>query len=513
VNRRAVLFALGRLMQLMGGALLVPLALAVHDEWAGTPFAHLEISAFIGTILVSLVAGTLLTLVGRSARNEQGLREGFAIVTLGWVLLAFLGAIPFAAHFLGSRSPLGGDVLRAFTNAYFETMSGFTTTGASVIADVEALPRGLLFWRSLTHWLGGMGIITLALVLFPAMGTGGYQMFRSEASGPSADRLRPRLANTAQILWGVYAVFTALETMLLMLGGMSLFDAVCHSFATMATGGFSTRNTSVAAFQSAYVEWVVIAFMFLAGMNFLLHYRLIFRRDWSAVTGDREFRFYAAAVAAAVVLTVTLLVARGTGTGGAAAGAGGALAPDLPALVRAAVFQVLSITTTAGFATADYDAWPRTIGFVLVLFMLTGACAGSTAGGMKMIRILIAAKAAWREMRRALRPRLIAPIKIRGEALPESLVENVIGFLILYTAVFVFASGILSLFVPDLPTAVSAVATTMGNVGPGLGGVGPTQTFAWIPAIGKWTLIACMLLGRLEIFTVLILLRPSFWRR
>jgi len=540
VHAKAVFHALGRLLQVVGLVLAVPLGIALWDRHTLNPLLHAETLSFLGTILLALLGGTILQASCRRGRDQQGTREGFAIVALGWALLALLGSIPLTVHFLAARAGGGGPhLLAAFTDAYFEIMSGFTTTGATILTDVEALPRGLLFWRSLTHWLGGMGIITLALAIFPAMGVGGYQMFRGEVPGPTTDRLRPRLAETAKILWGVYALLSAAQAALLMLGGMDLFEALCHTFGTMATGGFSTRNGSIGDFHSLYIEIVVLVFMFLAGTNFLLHYRVLFKRDWRAVRDNREFRVYAGTLAVAVVLCTVVLYAGGlpgaaamppapAAEAGAASGPPALETPDaelahraaerakvstLGGALRQAAFQVVSITTTTGYCTADFDLWPRAVGLTLVLLMFWGGCAGSTGGGMKMIRVLVAAKASWRELRRIVRPRLVAPVKVGEEALPERMVASVVGFVLLFAGLFALASIVMTLFIPDLVTAVSAVAATIGNVGPGLGGVGATGNYAWVPIPGKWVLILCMLLGRLEIFTVLVLFRPSFWRR
>jgi len=531
VNGRAILHALGRLMQLMAAFLLIPLGIAVWEARDWSPLTRPQGYAFIITVAVALVAGTILQFTCRAARDEQRTREGFAIVTLGWALLALLGSIPFFVYFLATRDVSAPhQIFTAFTDAYFEIMSGFTTTGATILTNIEGLPRDLLFWRSLTHWLGGMGIITLALAIFPAMGIAGYQMFRGEVPGPSADRLRPRLAETAKVLWGVYLLLSAAQTTLLMLGGMDLFDALCHTFGTMATGGFSTRSASIGAYQSAYIEWVVILFMFLAGTNFLLHYRVLFRRDWLAVRNNREFHFYAGTVLVAILITMAVLHfdgvpaaeiseqhyqfdSRPTVAHATHVAAEQEKLSSFDGLLRHSAFQVVAITTTTGYGTADFDVWPRSIGLLLVVLMFWGGCAGSTGGGMKMIRILVVLKVAWRELRRMVRPRLIAPLKVRGYTVEEKRIANVVGFFILFVALFIVCSIIMTLFIPDLTTAVTAVAATIANIGPGLSGVGSTQTYAWIPTAGKWVLILCMLLGRLEIFTVIVLLRPSFWKR
>jgi trk system potassium uptake protein len=526
VKFRAVFYSLGRLMQMLALVLLVPTGIALWQQRGGGDMWSPEISSFTLTILVSLLLGTILQGVFRAGRFDQGIKEGFAIVTLGWVMLALLGSIPFTVHFLR----MGMSPLVAFTDAYFEIMSGFSTTGSTILTDIENLPRGLLFWRSMTHWLGGMGIVTLVLAIFPAMGVGGYQMFRGEVPGPTADRLRPRLAETAKILWGVYVLLTGVETLLLMFGGMDLYDALCHSFATLATGGFSTRNASVGAYNSAYIDYVITFFMFMAGTNFLIHYRLLFRGDWLSLRRNREFHFYFGTVALAITFATLLLWMGGLPGSEEVAThfnneprsetelvahleSESAKVATFPGAFRYASFQVLAIVTTTGFGTADFDVWPRALGLLFVVLMFWGGCAGSTGGGMKMIRVMVTFKAAWREVKKVVRPRLISPLKVRRTPMGEDRVANIVGFFVLFVGLFVVCSVIMSFFVHDMTTAVSAVAASIGNIGPGLSGVGSTQTYTWIPIPGKWLLVLCMLLGRLEIFTVLVVMRPGFWRK
>jgi len=526
VKFHAVFYSLGRLMQMLALVLIVPAGIAFWQQrGSGRPW-NAEVSSFVLTILLSLLLGTFFQLAFRKGRYDQGVREGFAIVSLGWVLFALLGSIPFLVHFLRQGSP----PLRAFTDAYFEIMSGFTATGSTILGDIEVLPRGLLFWRSLTHWLGGMGFVTLALAIFPSMGVGGYHMFKGEVPGPTTDRLRPRIRETAKILWGVYILLTGLETLLLMFGGMDLYEALCHAFGTLATGGFSTRNASIGAYDSAYIDWVVILFMFLAGTNFLIHYRLFFRGDWLSLRRNREFHFYFGTLALCILVSTLVLRIGGLPDLSEASAHFRADPPTrsemaahlqreadkvstLPGAFRYASFQVVSIATTTGFGTADFDVWPRALGLLLVVLMFWGGCAGSTAGGMKMIRVMVTFKAAWRELKKAVRPRLISPLKVRRVALGDDQVANMVVFFVLFVGLFVVCSILMSFFIPDLSTAVSSVAAAIGGIGPGLSGVGSTQTYAWIPIPGKWILVLCMLLGRLEIFTVLVVMRPGFWKK
>lgn len=523
----ALFYGLGRLFVLTGMVLFAPMAMA-FVEAGDTPLAdHGAFFSFTMSSLVSLVIGGALQYGFRGGRDKQGVREGFAIVVIGWLSLCTIGAIPLTVWFI-EEAQMG--FFRAFTDAYFETMSGLSTTGATILFDIEALPRSILFWRALTHWLGGMGIITLAIAIFPAMGVGGYQMFRGEVAGPSADRLRPRLAESVKVLWFVYVFLTVLMAIFLFAGGMDVFESLCHAFATLATGGFSTRNGSIAAYHSPYFEWVIIVFMFLAGVNFMLHYRLFTHREWKPILRNQELRFYVFLVLGSTAFLVLVLSGDGMAD---PAESYRHFQPSMPTFeehvnhvnaeaarfnspessIRHALFQVLAIVTTTGFGTANFDVWPRYTALFLVVLMFFGACAGSTSGGMKLIRVMVAWKTAWREVKKVVRPHLIAPVKIESHAVKEHLISNISGFVLLFFALFVVASFLMNIFIPDMTTAVTSVVAALANIGPGLSGVGPLQSFGWIPLGGKWVLIVCMLLGRLEVFTVIVMLRASFWRR
>ncbi len=533
MHKTAVAYAIGKLMQVMGATLLAPLALALWDNRTRSFPDMLGITEVYGFVLAAagaVLVGTMVVLLARQDRDQQRLREGYAIVTLGWLVLTLIGAVPLFLYLAALRSSSGLESLFLdFTDAYFEIMSGFTTTGATILTDIEVLPRSMLFLRALTHWLGGMGIITLAIVIFPAMSGSAYGMFRGEVPGPSKEKLQPRLAQTTQILWGVYLLFTAVEAVLLVVAGMDWFDAVCHTFATMATGGFSTRNASIAAYNSDFIEWIVVIFMFFAGVNFVLHYKAI-RGDLNALIKNREFIFYAGVVGITIlVLTAVLYINGPTAESNAAEH----FRPDNPTAeefrthyveeseklkglydcFRIASFQAVSIITTTGFVTADYDIWPDFLRFTLVLLMFFGGCAGSTGGGMKMLRIMIISKVALTEMQKLTQPRLIAPIKIGGQTVEEIRVINVVSYFILFAGLFVISGALMTLFVPDLTTAFACSIATIGNIGPGLSGIGPVENYAWIPVPGKWILVFSMLLGRLEIFTVLIVLRAATWRK
>ncbi len=534
MNTSFVTNAIGKLLQVLGLVMIIPALIAV---WEVSPTSFVDafhdpaLGGFMIAIPLALLFGTILGLIKPTRLIGNGVREGFTIVTFGWLILTLFGAIPLVYYF--ARLDLDNSFSRNFfhfTNAYFEIMSGFTTTGSTILTDIEAVPKGLLFWRSLTHWLGGMGIVTLVLAIFPASGITSYQMFRGEVPGPTAEKLGPRLGETAKILWGVYALLTLLEVILLMFGKMSPYDAICHAFGTLATGGFSTQNTSVGAYDSAYIDWVITIFMFLAGMNFMLHYMVIFKRDFSLLKKNSEFIFYARVVGGAILFSTLLLWLSGLPSvesiadifrsNPIAADEIGSVVANESAKVstfwgalRYSAFQVLAITTTTGFATADFDMWPNAVRMLLVLLMFFGGSSGSTGGGIKMIRIQVIMKAMIREVRRMVQPRIVQSVKIGKTAIEEKQVSNIIGFFLLFILTFVGISFIMSFYVEDFATATTSVAATLCNIGPGLAGVGATENFNWIPTQGKWVLTFAMLLGRLELYTVFIAFSPLSWKK
>lgn len=414
-------------------------------------------------------------------------RDGVGIVIFGWLLTVLLGALPFLL--CGAiQDPIG---------ALFESVSGFTTTGSSVIADVEAAPRGILLWRAVTHFLGGMGILVLCVAVIPFLGVGGMQIYRAEMAGPSKDRLTPRIASTAKLLWGVYVLLNATQILLLKWFGMDWFDSVCHAFATIATGGFSTRNISIEAYHSTAIESVIIFFMFLSGMSFALHLRFL-RGQFTCHVRDAETRLYALIIAASVL---TIVVDRWSGW------------TQAPPSAHQALFTVVSIITTTGFSTANFDTWPALSKLVLLGLMVVGGCAGSTAGGLKNIRLLVLFRQMAREVRRFLQPQAVYQIKVGRQLVESDIVSTITAFFFIFMATFVAASGIMAYLTRDLAVAVSSVAASLGNVGPGFGSVGPLMNYAGVPGLGKVVLIVCMLLGRLELYTLLVLLMPSFWKR
>jgi len=480
---RRILNVVGLLQVFTGLAMLlaVGVALIYRDGDALGIFLAAVVTIAVG-------AGTF-----RFTRADGDIRsrEGFAIVTFAWTGAAFFGALPYL--FTG----VVGDLIPAF----FESMSGFTTTGATIFTEIEDLPHGILFWRSFTHWLGGMGIIVLAIAVLPYLGVGGMQLFKAEVPGPTPERLRPRIAQTAKLLWYVYLGLTVVETVLLMAGGMDLFDAVTHTFATLATGGFSTRNASIAAFESPYIHYVIIAFMYLAGVNFALHFR--------AVTGhldyfkDHEWRFFTILLLGSAVLLLVLNL-------------GGGSYPVTPSGVEAAfrdgLFQSVAIGTTTGFVTADYELWVPAAQMVIFVLFFTGGMAGSTGGSMKSVRVLLLLKQTAMEIRKHLHPRAVLLARVGRRPVKEEVLANVLGFILLYGLLFVAGAMALSLLGIDFLTSLGASAATVGNIGPGLGGVGPTDNYGWMsqPAMGVMSFL--MLVGRLEIYTVLLLFHPETWK-
>ncbi len=503
------------LLIFFAGILTAPLLVSVFYEGEAAGRAidiqawHNEIRAFVIAIVLSAAAGIALRLAGRRAKaKEVGIRDGFAVVSFAWALLSVFGALPFYLS--------GVEAFGSFTDSYFETISGLTTTGSSILTDIESLPNGLLFWRSLTHWLGGMGIVVLAVAIFPALGVGGYQLYRAEAAGPTTERLSPRIAETAKLLWGVYLLLTIAETFLLWMPAlwgdpkMPLFDALCHTFGTLATGGFSTKNASIASFDSVYVDIIIIVFMYLGGISFVLQFQVL-RGNFGRIWKDKQAYFFTAILLVSIVLvTISVYCAD---LSPQATQAERDKVDSLPGAVRHAAFQVVSIGSTCGFATADFDIWPNFCRFLLILLMFVGACAGSTSGGLKVVRIMLLLKLARCEIEKMIRPRAVLPVKLGGEVVQEEVLSNVAGLFVLYLGIFAAATAVMCWFVPDIVSAFSSVAATMGGIGPGLALVGPMRNYKDVATAGKWVLCGCMLLGRLEIYSVLITLIPGMWKR
>jgi len=503
VNIRVVIRVVSSLVAVIGlfMATSVPVAWLMGDP-AKVIWSLVGCSAstvLVGLLLSRLTPGDL----------RFTFREGFAIVAFGWIFASVFGGLPFYV--------IGG--LHGY-DAIFETMSGFTTTGASVLdntlrlrdgsvlaSGIADFPYGVLYWRSLTHWLGGMGIVVLSVAILPSLGIGSQQLFHAEVPGPTSDQITPRIADSAKILWGVYVLLSAVETVLLMFGGMSLFDAWCHTCGTMATGGFSTRQASVGGYDSVYIDAVITLFMFLAGANFVLHFQAL-RGKPMRLFRDEEFRWYFLLTLLATLTVTAKLI------GGEIATSAGTQLHDVGfgTAFRYASFQVVSILTTTGFVTADFNLWPAYCALLLVVLMFIGGCGGSTGGGMKVVRLILLAKYSIAQVERCVFRRSVSNVRLNRERVDPATLHKALGFFFLFVGLFVVASLALCLLgVDDVVTATSATIAALGNIGPGLGKVGAVCTYAWMSPAAKGVLAFMMLLGRLELYTVLVLfLRSSY---
>lgn len=492
-NWKVILNILGLLLALNGLFMLlgIPFSLYYKDG---------DLLALLVSGLTTIGTGAGLWFLTRSEGQRIHKKEGYLIVGLGWLVMSLSGTLPYI---------LSGTI-PDFASAFFETVSGYTTTGASVLTDIEASPKGILFWRAVTHWIGGMGIIVLTIAILPILGIGGMQLFMAESPGPSADKLHPRIQETAKRLWFLYLALTVIETILLMLGDVSFYDSICHSFATVSTGGFSTKNASVAAF-GPYVQYVIIIFMFLSGINFTLTFWGI-RGKLNRVWANEEFRYYLGLIVVTTLITATTLcVLDGRFSEGA---------------IRDSLFQVIAVVTTTGFVTADFTVWTPFLTVLFFLLFFTGGSAGSTAGGVKIVRHIIIIKNSLLEFKRQIHPSAILPVRFNKKAIGEHITWNILAFFIIYLTIFAIGAIFMAIILPDVSgvppdeamwhrfsSAIGASASCVGNIGPGLGGVGPVENYSWIPAIGKLFLSLQMLIGRLELFTVLILFSPYFWKR
>lgn len=470
---------LGWLLVGLGAVQLVPAATALMFGESALPFLA---SAAVTAIVGGSIAGAT-----SPPDNRMRVRDGFLAVAVAWVLASSFGALPYLLT--GALVPV---------DAFFESVAGFTTTGSTVMTDIEAAPRSLLLWRAMTQWLGGMGIIVFAIALMPLLGVGGMQLFKAEMAGPMASKITPRVGETAKRLWYVYVGLTATEIVLLALAGLPLFDAVCHALTTVSTGGFSTRNASVGAYGSPLVEWIVIVFMLLGGINFVLHYRAL-TGNLRSVVRDAELRYFLILVAGAALLIAASLWDTD---------------PDGPGTVRRAIFQTVSIITTTGYVTADFEGWPSLALLVLLQLMVMGAMAGSTSGGLKSLRTLIGLRALASVFVRQIHPLAVSqPARYGGRRVPDDVLAGIWAFFTAFFLVAALVSGVVAASGYDLLTALSAGITTLGNVGPGLGEIGPTEGFGHFPGPVKLTLALAMIAGRLELFTILVLFHPMFWRR
>ena len=453
--------------------------------------------AILKSALISFLFGSLLFLITsrKKKKNRRDLqpRDGFVIVTLGWVFITILSALPYYFSFTHL----------SFTNSFFESMSGLTTTGATILGhtstfQIEELSKGLLFWRSFTQFIGGMGIIVFSIAILPMLGIGGVQLFRAEVAGPVAEKITPRVKQTAKLLWGIYVGLVLLETLVLKFAGMSWFDSLCHSFTTIATAGFSTKNASIGAYNSSTIEITIIIFMILAATNFSLHYLFLAKKKFDYFK-DEEFRAYFA-----LLIFISFLMFFDISFNGY-------YTLSLNSL-KDALFTTTSLLTTTGFVTADYETFPNISKVCIFFLFFIGGTAGSTTGGIKIIRTLLVMKYLSYELKKLIHPQGAYSIKLGENVVPDNVVKNTLGFYLFYIFIFVIVSVLLSFYGFDMTTSLSASASSLGNIGPSLGSVGPTDTWGHFPSSAKWLVSFCMLLGRLEIFTVMILFSRTFWR-
>lgn len=484
IRPRIIINNLGRIVLIVGVAMLTCLFWSV-------PYKEDVSLGILAAAGITIFSGFICTFLFRT-RETINFKEGFAVVSLGWLVASIFGALPFFTT----------GWLPAFTDAWFESMSGFTTTGASVIKDVEIWPKGLLYWRALTQWLGGIGIIALFVVVISNIGARANQLFKAEVPGPISEKISPRIRETAKSLWKTYAILSVACVITLYALGMNFFDALCHTFTTLATGGFSTKNASIAYYSSPWIQWAIIFFMFAAGVNFGLHYMFYKKRSPGVYIQNTEFKLYAA-----IVLGATLLIAVNL-TSYSASGA----MMSWEERIRTACFQVVSISTTTGFATADYDLWPSAAGIILLLMMFVGGCAGSTGGSIKPGRYLIIFRRSLIELKRMIHPKAVIPLRFGEKVLSDDLVINVQQFFFLYMTFLVAGMATMCMLGMDLVSGLTASASCLGNIGPGFGDVGPTRNFSFVPLLGKIVLTLEMLVGRLEIYPLLVLFLPGFWR-
>lgn len=479
MNYKIIFKVLGYLLLIIAAGMLAPFLIATFvGQSDAIPFAI--------SIVVTSITGYLLTKIP-ALNTKIKAKEGLTIVTLGWVFASIFGALPF---YLSGSIP-------SFVDAFFETVSGFTTTGATIINDIEVLPMGILFWRSFTHWIGGMGILVVAVAVLPLMGSGGFHVFKAESPGPIADKIVPRIKDTAKILYTSYIIISLVEFVLLMFGGMTVFESAVHTFGTLGTGGFSTRNASIGGFNSSYITIVISIFMIMSGTNFSLYYDL-YKGKWRDVIKNSELKLYLSIIGVSVLLITVNMNSH--------------LYHNLFEAFKHALFQVSSIVTTTGYTTFDYEQWTTFSKGILFMLMFVGGSAGSTGGSIKVVRILALIKLIKRELTKILHPRAVVAVKFGDKPLSEDTLLNISSFFMLYMMIFIFGSIIISLEGIGFMGATSAVAATLGNIGPGFEFVGPTNTYSDFSDASKLLLSFFMLLGRLELFTVIALLTPKFWK-
>ncbi|MDD4876594.1 MAG: TrkH family potassium uptake protein [Dehalococcoidales bacterium] len=481
---KVVFHYLGILIGILGLSMLFPLACSIY-------YQESDLLVFVISIAITLVSGLLLWKLFPVSEERLSQREAIMLVSGGWILASAFGTLPYV---------LAG-IFPSYLDAYFEAISGFTTTGATVLTDIDSLRishHGILIWRSLTQWIGGMGIITLFVALFPVLGIGASFLVDAEMPGPQAERITARIRDTAKALWLVYFGFSGLEVITLWIAGMPLFDAFSVTLSTMPTGGFTPTTLSVGAYNSVLIEGIIIFFMVLAGVNFALYYFLFWKHQPKRILSNPEFQFYILILTGSTIFMALNLI--------------NDMGLPVSEAFRYSSFQSVSIMTTTGFVTVNFDVWPAFSKVIMLCLMAIGASAGSTGGAIKITRIMVLLKYAYRRIILFFNPRVVLPIKIGKNIVPEGIISEIVGMSILYFGILVFGFILMSTVGLDQVSALSSVAATLGNVGPGLGLVGPAANYLFIPALGKIILIVCMLVGRLELFTVLVLLTPSFWK-
>lgn len=486
---KILLNILGALLSIIGITMVIPIIISFG-------YGENDLNGFLISLVTCIAIGLPLWAFTRHNQTLTN-RDGFAIVTFSWVITAIAGALPF--YFSGAIPDV--------TDAFFESMSGVTTTGASILGNIntlphlsngiESLPHGILFWRSFIQWIGGMGIVVFYIAILPLLGVGGVQLFKAEVPGPVADKIKPRVRETAKFLWIVYVGITVAQIIALIIAGMGIFDSICHAFTTMPTGGFSTKNASIGHYESSIIHYIIIFFMFVAGVNFSLHFRAI-NGDARSYLKDKEFLVYFFGTLIITILIFFIISINNNGF--------------THLNFRESLFNTISILTTTGFGSFDYELWPVAVQAILLTLMFIGGMGGSTAGGMKVIRCMLLVKYAALETRRMLHSRALIPVKIGKKLIKEDVVKNTLGFFLFFMSAFILSTIILTLFGLDLESAIGAAASSMGNIGPGLGAFGPTDNYALLSNPGKWVLTFCMLLGRLEIFTVIVLFSKTFWK-
>ena len=484
-NTRMVFRTMGALLILE--ALFMAVAMGV-SLW----YAEADSGVFLLSTIITLLAGLIGLIIGRRAESRMGEREGYVIVAMVWVVFSIFGMLPY---YLSGQVP-------TFTDAWFETMSGFTTTGATIIPDLDVITHGLLFWRSLTQWIGGMGIIVLSIAILPIFGLNGMQLYAAEVSGLTYEKLSPRISDTAKMMWTTYVILTASEILGLWVCGMPIFDAVCHSFSTIATGGFSTKNTSLAFYNSAAIHYLVTFYMFISGINFVILIYLV-RGKARNFFRDEELRWYTISVILfALLLTIGLYIYRPGWT-----------SIQMERSFRDSIFTVISAMTSTGYTISDYMYWPVVAWVVIFFLMLTGACAGSTAGGIKWVRLSIILKNGVAEFKRRIHPNAIIPVKLNEKAIPQQTINNIMAFLIFYIFIIVITVVIFCASGVNFDESIGAAVSAIGNVGISIGQFGPSGTYASFPIVAKWVMSIVMLIGRLEIFTILLLFTKVLWKK